>query len=156
MRLARRHWALRRAVAQLTHSGSTNSRVVTGPEHSSRNAIAARLFRDAALFNDTVAHLSPKESARGCLGAVIVSVMFTSFLGVVSRMNEMSMRQVGVVTGLLVVAGFVALGRTPVVDCGAIEMFGGFAVVLRGFFRHRRCTLRSKIQAKCDARITSR
>ena len=51
---------------------------------------------------------------------------------------EMTMRHVGMMSGLNVIAGSVMLGGAPVMGSGVLVMFGGLAVVLSGFFRHRR------------------
>ncbi len=63
--------------------------------------------------------------------------MLAGFFGVVSGVNKVAMRHVGVVAGRDGVAGFVVLGGVPVMPGGVLVVFGGFTVVLCGFFRHR-------------------
>jgi len=62
--------------------------------------------------------------------------MLTRLFGVMGRVDEVPLRNVGVVPGLLVVAGLVMLGRHAVVLGGVLVMFGGFTVMLSGLLGH--------------------
>jgi hypothetical protein len=70
------------------------------------------------------------------LRAVIVCVMLTGLFGMVSGVNRVAMRHVRMMPGLVMVAGFVMLGGRSVMLCGVLVMFGGFAMVISGFFGH--------------------
>jgi hypothetical protein len=66
--------------------------------------------------------------------AMLVGVMLAGFFGVVFGVDMVTLRHVSVVTGLMVVARLVMLGRSFMMRCGVFVMFCGFAVVFRGLF----------------------
>jgi hypothetical protein len=66
--------------------------------------------------------------------AVFACVMLAGFLCVVFGVDVMALRHVSVVTGLVVVARLMMLGRRFMMSCGMFVMFCGFAVVFRGLF----------------------
>jgi hypothetical protein len=51
--------------------------------------------------------------------------------------RKMALRDLGMVSGLVMIARFVMLCGVPMMLCGVFVVFGGLAVVLSGFFRHR-------------------
>ena len=69
---------------------------------------------------------------------MLFDVALRRLIGVVVGMEVVTMRHVGMMSGLNVIAGSVMLGGAPVMGSGVLVMFGGLAVVLSGFFRHRR------------------
>jgi hypothetical protein len=72
--------------------------------------------------------------AAGLLLAVLGGMVLTGFLSVMLGMNVVTVRHVGMMTGLLMVTRFVMLGGRPVVLGGVIVVLSGFVVVLRGCF----------------------
>jgi hypothetical protein len=79
--------------------------------------------------------VNPAPSSEiGVLCAVIVCVMLAGFFRVVSRVNQMTVRDMCVMPGLMVVAGFVMFGCNSVMFGGVLVMFSSFAVVICGFF----------------------
>lgn len=79
--------------------------------------------------------------------------MLTGFFGVMGGVDHMTVRHVCVMSGLLVVAGCMMVGGCFMMPGSMLMMFGGFAVVLCGFFRHSRIHLGSTISAMYDAHI---
>jgi hypothetical protein len=57
-------------------------------------------------------------------------VVFAGFLGVMHRVKVMAVRDMRVVTGLLVLGGAMMLGRLAVVLGGGFVVLGGFFVML--------------------------
>ena len=82
--------------------------------------------------------------------------MLTGFFGVMGGVDHVTVRQMGVMSGFVVVAGFVMFGGCFVMPGSMLMMFGGFAVVFSGFLRHSKVHLRSTIYATYDANITNR
>jgi hypothetical protein len=88
--------------------------------------------------------------------AMGLRVVFGRFAGVVCRMQPVSVRNVRVVGGFLMVALLVVFGGFAVVSRGMLVMFRGFFVMFRSFVvlhshvlflgemfgRRRRCRLR--------------
>jgi hypothetical protein len=75
--------------------------------------------------------------------AVLISMMFSGFIRVVTRVRRVAVRRVRVVGGLFVTAVIVMLGRFTMVPGGVLVMLRRFSVVLRtfvfhGFLRFRR------------------
>lgn len=89
----------------------------------------------------------------GKLRAVRIRVMLAGFFRVMRGVDRVAMRHMRVVAGLAVVAGFVMIGRRPVVRGGMFVVLGCFAMVICGFLRHG-MNLGSTIQADCYGRIT--
>ncbi len=77
-----------------------------------------------------------------------VGVVLAGLLRVMGCMREMAMRDMSVMGGLVMIAGFVMLCGALVMFCGVLVMFGGLAVVRGGFFRHRRSDLRPNITSE--------
>jgi len=69
-------------------------------------------------------------------GSVIVCVVLAGFFGMMSGVNQMAMRHVGVMTGLLGIAGFMMFRGASVVGSGVLVMLGGFTMVFCGLLRH--------------------
>jgi hypothetical protein len=68
--------------------------------------------------------------------AVFAGMMLTGFLGVMLGLNVVAMRDVGMVTGFLVVTSFVMLGSHAMMFGGVIMVLRGFMMMLRCFFGH--------------------
>lgn len=64
--------------------------------------------------------------------AVLAGVMLARLFGMMLGLDVMTLRHVCVMTGRLVVATFVVVGRRLVVLGGMLVMFSGFAVMFRG------------------------
>jgi hypothetical protein len=64
--------------------------------------------------------------------AVIARVMLAGFFGVVLGVDLMALCHLRVMTGRLVVATLVVVGRRPMVPGGMLVMLSGFAVMFRG------------------------
>lgn len=68
---------------------------------------------------------------------MVLGVEFGGFVVVVLGVGVVGVRDVGVMTGFFVVAGFVGLGGGMVVPGGVFVMAGSFAVMLNFVFvRH--------------------
>jgi hypothetical protein len=67
---------------------------------------------------------------------VVLGVLFAGFFGVMRGMVEMTLSDVGVVPGLLVIAPFMVLGCGQVVFLCVFMMFRRLAMVLDGFLGH--------------------
>ena len=65
---------------------------------------------------------------------VVLHMGFCRFLGVMGGMHMVSMRNVGVVRGFLVSAGFVVLCRFLMMTSGVLVVLGGFLVMVCGLF----------------------
>ena len=63
-------------------------------------------------------------------------MVFACFFGMVFGLNVVAMRDVRVMPGCFVIAGFVVFGCLAMVLGSVFVMFGGLAVVLSSFFRH--------------------
>jgi hypothetical protein len=57
-------------------------------------------------------------------------VMFAGFLGVMHGMQVMAVRDMGVVTGLLVIRGAMVLRRLAVMSGGGFVVFGSLVVMV--------------------------
>jgi hypothetical protein len=68
--------------------------------------------------------------------AVLVSVVLACLFGMMRGVNMMALRHVRMVTGFVVVTGIVMLGGYFVLGSGMLVVFGSFAVMFRGLFRH--------------------
>jgi hypothetical protein len=68
--------------------------------------------------------------------AVFINMMLAGFLAVMRGMDVMSLRYVSMVSGLVVIARLVMFCRRSVVRSGMFVVFGSFAVMFRGLFRH--------------------
>jgi hypothetical protein len=68
---------------------------------------------------------------------VILGVVFCGLVTVVGRMQSMRMRDVSVMPGLLMITGFIVLGRFTMMVGGALVMIGGALVVLATLMRLR-------------------
>jgi hypothetical protein len=68
--------------------------------------------------------------------AVVSNMMLAGLLAVMRGVDMMSLRYVSVVSGLVVVPRLVMFRRRSVVRSGMFVVFGGFAVMFRGLFRH--------------------
>jgi hypothetical protein len=66
--------------------------------------------------------------------AVLAGVMFARLFGMMRSVNLMALRHVRMVTGLVVIAGFVMLRGRLVMLCGMVVVLSGFAVMFRGLF----------------------
>jgi hypothetical protein len=69
---------------------------------------------------------------RAVMFGVVTARLGVMLLGVAG----MAMRAVGVMRGLLVIAGFVVLGGFAVMLGGVLVMFGGLVMMLDGVFAH--------------------
>jgi hypothetical protein len=67
---------------------------------------------------------------------VVVRVVLAGFFRVVDGLYMMTLRDVGVVAGFMMVAGAVVLGCRTMVAGGVFVMFCGFYMMFRGGFRH--------------------
>jgi hypothetical protein len=68
--------------------------------------------------------------------AVVLSVMTAGFVMMLFGVAGVTVRGVGVVGGLLVMAGFVVLGSFAVMLGGVLMMLGSLVMVIDGMFRH--------------------
>lgn len=66
--------------------------------------------------------------------AVVLDMGLCRVLGVLDGMHSVSLRNLGMVTGFLVSAGFVVLGRFHMVTSSLLVMLSGFFVVVCGLF----------------------
>jgi hypothetical protein len=76
-------------------------------------------------------------------------VVLSGFSGVVLGLNMMAMRQMGMVSGLLVIALFVVLSRVFVVLRGVFVMLRGVAMMIGVFLRHGRSSLGEIVNLLC-------
>jgi hypothetical protein len=67
---------------------------------------------------------------------VLVGVMLPGLFGMMSSVNGVSMRHMGVVPGLLMIARLVMLGRFSMVFGSLFVMLRSFMVMLRSFVSH--------------------
>jgi hypothetical protein len=83
---------------------------------------------------------------------VLFGVGFGGFFGVVLRVQMMTLRHVGVMPALLVIAGFVSLGRFLVMPRRVFVVFSGPLVMLSAFVcRHLRLSPFQKLVPQwCD------
>jgi hypothetical protein len=66
--------------------------------------------------------------------AVLAGMMLAGLFGMMRGVNLMALRHVRMVTGLVVIAGFVMLcGRLVMLSC-VVVVLSGFAVMFRGLF----------------------
>lgn len=68
---------------------------------------------------------------------VLVGVLLACFLGMVDRMDVMSMGDMRVMTGALMISGIVMFGGRSVVAGGVFVMFGGFAMMVSALVGHK-------------------
>jgi hypothetical protein len=68
--------------------------------------------------------------------AVLVGVMLAGFVGMVSGVDRVSMGDVGVVPGLLVIARLMVFGRFAMMRGGVFMMFGGLQMMFRSVMSH--------------------
>src|SRR6478672_4697304 len=68
---------------------------------------------------------------------VILGVVFCGLVAVVGRMQSMRVGDVSVMSGLLVIAGFITLGRFTMMMRGALVVIGGGLVMLAALVRLR-------------------
>lgn len=68
--------------------------------------------------------------------AVLVGVMLAGFVGMVAGVQCMSVGDVGVVPGLLVIARLVVLGRFAMMRGGVFVMFSGLQMMFRSVMSH--------------------
>jgi hypothetical protein len=66
----------------------------------------------------------------------MLGVVLAGFFGVMVGMVEMTLGDVGVMPGLLVIAPFMVLGRGQMVLLGVFMMLRRLSMVLDGFFGH--------------------
>jgi len=76
--------------------------------------------------------------------AVFAGVMLAGFFGVLARVVQMALCDVGMMAGLLMIPGFMMFGGSFVVLRGVFVMFRSFAVMLRGLFGHVELSLYAK------------
>jgi hypothetical protein len=69
--------------------------------------------------------------------AVFFHMRFSRLFGVSARVRTMACRSMSVVSCLLVIAGFVVLGRFAMMLRSMGVVFGCLGVMLRSFLRHR-------------------
>ena len=67
---------------------------------------------------------------------VLGTVMLGGLVMVMLGLHMMAVRYMGVMAGLLVIAGFVVLGGQPVVLGSVFMMLGCFSMMLSGVIRH--------------------
>jgi hypothetical protein len=67
---------------------------------------------------------------------VLVSVVFPGFAGMMCGVQRMSVSDVGVVPGFLVIARLVVFGRFQVMFGSVFVVFRGFAMMFRAFVSH--------------------
>jgi hypothetical protein len=68
---------------------------------------------------------------------VVLGVVLGGLVPVMGRMQSVRVRDVGVMPGLLMIAGFIVLGRFPMMVGGALMVFRGGLVVLAALVRLR-------------------
>jgi hypothetical protein len=80
---------------------------------------------------------------RGCyrLG-VVLGVVLAGFFGVMRGVVEMTLSDVGMVPGLLMITPFMVLGCGQVVFRRVFMVFCRLSMMLDGFLRHGLCSLR--------------
>ena len=66
--------------------------------------------------------------------AVLVGVVLAGFFCVMNSVQVMTVRHVGVVAGLLMIAGLVVVSSRAMVFRGVIMVLRGFAVMFRDLF----------------------
>jgi hypothetical protein len=69
---------------------------------------------------------------------VLVCVVLTGLFGVMGRVDEMALGDMGVVSGLFVASRIVMLRGCTMVAGGVFVVLGGFAVVFGALLRHGR------------------
>ena len=67
------------------------------------------------------------------MNVVRVRVLLCGVLGVLDRVQFVTVRQVSVMAGLFVLAGFRVFGRFAVMTGGFVEVFGRFMMVMMNF-----------------------
>ncbi len=65
---------------------------------------------------------------------MLAGMMLTRLFGMMRGMDMMALRHVRVMTGFVVIAGFVMLRGRLVMLSGMLVVLGGFAVMFRGLF----------------------
>jgi hypothetical protein len=78
----------------------------------------------------------------------VFDVSFGSLRRVVSRVDSVAMRKMGMVRGLLVVAALVMFCGFLVVPCGVFVMFGSFMMMVGGLLAHESLLRSSLSQMK--------
>jgi hypothetical protein len=86
------------------------------------------------MFGRGTSHIA--RSNENLLGAVSFDVLLGSVLGMLDGVDVVPVRQVCVMSGLLVISSFVMLGSFMMVACGMLVMLGCLRVMMGGFFRH--------------------
>ena len=74
--------------------------------------------------------IATRPASKGLLLAVMFGMTFCRFLCVIGGMHMVSMRNVGMVRGFLVSAGFVVLCRFLMMTSGVLVVLGGFLVMV--------------------------
>jgi hypothetical protein len=111
--------------------GATDTGVQSTFEKHSRDR-RAEIFRsgERCIGCQAPLRIGSRAQLRGCpFPSVLVSMVFGGFLGVAGRMEPMSCSDFRMVRGLLMAAGFVMLGRLPMVFCCELVMFRRLLVV---------------------------
>jgi len=67
---------------------------------------------------------------------VLIGVVLTGFFGMLGGVQRMAVGDVGVVPGLLVIAGFVMPGRFPMMGGGLFMMLRGLVVMFCSMVSH--------------------
>jgi hypothetical protein len=91
--------------------------------------------------------------ACGLLVTVFVGVMLAGFFGVMDRMDEMTLRNVRVMAGFVVISGVMVVGGRSMMASSVIVVLRGLAMVLGAFFGHLK-NLRCSIDCGVFASIT--
>jgi hypothetical protein len=66
--------------------------------------------------------------------AVLAGVMLARLFGMMGSVNLMALRHVRMVTGLVVIAGFVMIRGRLMMLRGMVVVLSGFAMMFRGLF----------------------
>jgi hypothetical protein len=84
--------------------------------------------------------------------SVLVGMMLPGFVGMVAGVQRVSMGDVGVVPGLLVIARVVVFGRFAMMCGGVFVMFGGLQMMFRSVMSHSWWCLQPAVYL-CNLRI---
>jgi hypothetical protein len=87
------------------------------------------------------------------LSGVFRRVVLGGFFGVVFRLHVMTVREMGVVAGLFVVARFVMLGRGQMLLRRMLMMFRRLTMMFSALFRHGFSRFRSEMQNRVLYRL---